>query len=72
MSASASYLTFIRFLLPIALHLICPIQGQNSFGVANLNENNSQQTLSTLGLSDQNLTFSHDLLRLLQMKCITA
>jgi hypothetical protein len=36
-SASESYLTFIGFLVPVSINLICPVQGQNSFGVANSN-----------------------------------
>ncbi len=63
-SASASYLTFMGFLLPVAVDLVGPVEGDDAAGVADVGEDDSQETVASDGLGDEDIIFGDNLLRL--------
>ena len=62
MSASASYLTFMGFLLPVAVDLVCPVEGDDAAGVADVGEDDSEESVASDGLGDEDFIFGDDLL----------
>lgn len=51
-------------LLPVAVDLVCPVEGDDAAGVADVGEDDSEEAVASEGLGDADFIFGDDLLGL--------
>jgi hypothetical protein len=52
------------FLLPVAVDLVGPVEGDDAAGVADVGEDDSEEAVASDGLGDEDIIFGDDLLGL--------